>query len=118
MQFMLTVHNAVTAADSFGAYADQKEMEQAMADTGAFNQTLVDAGVLLHVGGLMPGETATVVDATGGEATRTEGPYLPGERVGGFWVIEVDDREKALQFAAAGSAACRAPVEVRQFAGV
>lgn len=29
MQFMLTVHNAVSAADAFGAYADQQEMQQA-----------------------------------------------------------------------------------------
>ena len=87
-------------------------------DTGAFNQTLQDAGVLLYVGGLMPGETATVIDATGDQPRTTEGPYLAGERVGGFWVIEVDDRQQALDFAAAGSAACRAPIEVRQFAGV
>lgn len=119
MQFMLTVHGAVTADDRFGAYGSEQEMNEALAATGRFNEKLEQEGVLLFAGGLLPAETATVVDGRDGAATVTQGAYLPGpERIGGFWVVEVDSRDEAIALAAEGSAACRNAIEVRQFAGV
>ena len=61
---------------------------------------------------------ATSVDATGGEAVVTDGPYAEAkEYLGGFWVIEASDLDAALAVAAKGSAACEGKVEVRPFQG-
>jgi hypothetical protein len=61
-------------------------------------------------------DTATVVDATGGEVLTTDGPFAEAkEQMGGFWVISAPDLDAALKWAAEGSAACGGPVEVRPF---
>jgi hypothetical protein len=70
----------------------------------------------VFAGGLEPASTATVVTARDGGTLTTDGPFAEGkEHIGGFWVIEVADREAAHDWAARGSAACLAPVEVRPF---
>jgi hypothetical protein len=46
----------------------------------------------------------------------TDGPYLETkEHIGGFWVLEAADMNEALEWGRRAVAACRAPVEVRQF---
>ena len=46
----------------------------------------------------------------------TDGPFAEGkEYVGGFWVIKAEDLDAALAWAAKGTVACGAPVEVRPF---
>ena len=48
----------------------------------------------------------------------TDGPYLESkEHIGGFWIIEAEDLDAALAWAAKGSTACGGPVEVRPFQG-
>ncbi|MBV9463268.1 MAG: hypothetical protein JO317_03470, partial [Verrucomicrobiae bacterium] len=43
-------------------------------------------------------------------------PYLRGaEHVGGFWILEAENLEKALEWGRKAVAACRAPGEVRAF---
>jgi hypothetical protein len=46
----------------------------------------------------------------------TDGPFSESkEYLGGFWIIEAADLDEALDWAARGSKACRAKVEVRPF---
>ena len=46
----------------------------------------------------------------------TDGPFAETkEQLGGFWVIRAPDLDAALAWAAKGSEACGAPVEVRPF---
>jgi hypothetical protein len=46
----------------------------------------------------------------------TDGPFAETkEQLGGFWVITASDLDAALGWAAKGSEACGAPVEVRPF---
>ena len=46
----------------------------------------------------------------------TDGPFAETkEQLGGFWVIQAPDLDVALAWAAKGSEACGAPVEVRPF---
>lgn len=78
MQFMLTVNGSLQEGDEFGARGSREEIEQALADTGAFNDRLEQAGQLVFAGGLLPASTAAVVDATAGEAVTTEGPTAEG----------------------------------------
>jgi hypothetical protein len=111
-QYLLAVHHAEGEA-----YPSDEEMQQAFADTDAFNQELMRDGSWVFGGGLTEPSDATVVDATkGGEPLVTDGPFAETkEQLGGFWVVEAADLDAALDLARRGSAACRQPVEVRPF---
>ncbi|HZD69225.1 MAG TPA: YciI family protein [Actinomycetes bacterium] len=94
----------------------QEEMQQAYKAVDAFNAELQSAGAWVFAGGLHPPSTATVVRAQGGQVVTTDGPFAETkEQLGGFWIIKVLDLDAALEWAAKGSAACGAPVEVRPF---
>ncbi len=93
-----------------------EEMKQTYADVDRFNNELRSSGAWVFAGGLHAPSTATVVDATKGDVTVTDGPYVETkEQIGGFWVIEAADLDAALDWAKGGSKACGAPVEVRPF---
>ncbi|WP_084079257.1 YciI family protein [Demequina sp. NBRC 110057] len=95
------------------------ELEAMYASVGAFNEELQAAGGWVFAGGLEGPESAAVVDATGDTAVITEGCANPSApQMGGMWVIDVADREAALDWARRGSHACGAQVEVRPFQGV
>ena len=113
-EYLMAVHHVEGQPERAEA-----EMQQAYADTGAFNEELQAEGVWVFAGGLHPANTATVVDARGGETITTDGPFAESkEQLGGFWVIKADDLDQALAFAARASKACREPVEVRPFEGI
>ncbi len=110
-QYMLAVHHAGSGPD-----LSPKEMQQSFADVGAFNTELMDAGVFVFAGGLLPVESATVVRQAGIDILVTDGPYVETkEHLGGFWVIEVPDLDAALALARQATVACRLPVEIRPF---
>ena len=84
----------------------------------AFNKELEGTGAWVFGAGLRPASTATVVRATGGDVSMTDGPYAESkEQMGGFWVIEAADLDAALAWAGKATAACEAPVEVRPMEG-
>jgi hypothetical protein len=116
--YLLAVHGPA-AMNEYGNYGSKEEMEQAFADTGAFNDQLKADGYWVFAGGLEPASTATVVDGQGDKPVVTDGPYLESKEVlGGFWVIDAPDLDVALKLAAEGSKACRGKVEVRPFQGL
>ena len=93
-------------------------MEEMVAGVSAFNDELQASGAWVFAGGLQPPTSATVVRASGGETSMTDGPFAEAkEQIGGFWVIDVPDLDAALDWARKGSAACQGPVEVRPFQG-
>jgi hypothetical protein len=87
-------------------------------DAGAmskFNQSLIQAGVLLALDGLHPASKGARVALAGGKTTITDGPFTEAkELVGGYWLIDVNSKEAAVEWAS------RAPInegdviEVRQ----
>ncbi|MGH3505230.1 MAG: YciI family protein, partial [Nocardioidaceae bacterium] len=102
--------------NEFTDYPSQEAMQQAFADTGAFNEKLEREGHFVFADGLEAATTATTVDGQGDGPVFTDGPYLEAkEHLGGFWVIEAADLDEALALAAEGSKACRGTVEVRPF---
>ena len=110
-QYLMSVHYV----DGVGA-TPEAEMQQAFADTDAFNQELISNGTWVFGGGLTEPNNATVVDATKGEPVVTDGPFAEAkEQLGGFWVIKAPDLDAALELAKEASIACKAPVEVRPF---
>ena len=89
---------------------------QLLADMGRFNQSLIEAGVLLAAEGLKPSRYGKRVRFNGKIRMVTDGPFAETkEYLGGFWVIKAEDLDAALGWAAKGSAACGGPVEVRPF---
>lgn len=112
-QYMLSVPGSVD-----DEVPSNEAVQQMFADVEKFNDKVRGAGKWVFAGGLEPISSATVVDATGDKPTVTDGPYSEAkEFLGGFWVIEADDLDEALQWAKEGSAACQGRVEVRPFQG-
>jgi hypothetical protein len=109
-QYLLSVHG-----DPADPMPPAEEIEEIYAQVDSFNQKLKDIGAWVFAGGLEP-SGARLVDATSGNPVTTDGPYPETkELLGGFWIIEADDDEKALKLAEEASAACVGPVEVRAF---
>jgi hypothetical protein len=70
-----------------------EQMGQLMADA-------TEAGVLVATGGLAPTALGTTVRYEGGEFTVTDGPLTEAkELVGGWALMEVRDRDEAIQWA-------------------
>lgn len=110
-QYLLSVHSTLDAAA-----LSEAEIAKMYADVEAFNQGLRDAGAWVFAGGLEPADTAVVISHSGDEVVTTDGPFSAAEaQVGGFWVIEVADRDAALTWAADAGRACQATIEVRPF---
>src|SRR5438132_9468133 len=110
-QYLLAVHSTE------GQDAPSVEvMERMYKQVDAVNQEIRDAGAWVFAGGLHPAATATVVRVQDGEILTTDGPFAESkEQLGGFWVIQAPDLDAALAWAAKGSEACGAPVEIRPF---
>lgn len=114
-RYLMAVHGPTEYGENFG-YASPEEMRQSLAETGAFNDKLQEAGYWVFADGLDQATTAKVVDGQGDQPVVTDGPYLEAkEHLAGFWVIDVPSEEVALQLAAEASKACRGEVEVRPF---
>jgi hypothetical protein len=95
--------------------ADMKRLTE---QVGAFNAELERAGAMVYGTGLRDNSTATVVRASGGEVSMTDGPYAESkEQMGGFWIIEAPNLDAALAWAGKAAAACEGPVEVRPTEG-
>jgi hypothetical protein len=90
------------------------DMQRRVAQVSELNAALERAGAWVFGTGLRPASSATVVRATGGDVSMTDGPYAETkEQMGGFWIIEAADFDAALDWAAKAAAACEGPVELR-----
>jgi len=108
-EYMLSVHHAEGDPTPSG-----EEMQRAFEEVDAFNRRLQEAGVWVFAGGLMPIETATTVDNSGGEEIVVDGPFAETkEWLGGFYVIEAPDLDVALEHAAGMPNISYGHVEVR-----
>ena len=91
-------------------------MQTIFRDVDALNSELQSAGAWVFAGGLHPESTASVVRVKDGAVLITDGPFPEGkEHIGGFWIIQADDLDAALIWAAKATRACAGPVEVRPF---
>jgi hypothetical protein len=93
-----------------------EEMQQAFRQVDQLNAELQSAGAWVFGGGLLPASSATVVRADGDDIVVTDGPFTESkEHIGGFWVIQAEDLDAAMSWAAKATRACGQPVEVRPF---
>lgn len=80
-----------------------------------YNDELRKAGALLALDGLHPLSAGARVSYSGGTPTVTDGPYAEAKEViGGYWMIQVRDKEEAVEWAKRIPAADGDTVEIRQ----
>ncbi len=90
------------------------EQERWLGAYRAFMEAMNTAGVLRESQGLRPTSTATKVRVVDGKTQVLDGPYADTkEQLGGFHIIEVDDLDAALAWAARSPTALHGTVEVR-----
>jgi hypothetical protein len=87
------------------------------AQMGAFAAELQQRGVLLAVESLASDATGTRIQVRNGQVRALDGPFTEAkEMVGGFFLLNCDDRAQALAIAQQCPAAQWATVEVREVA--
>ncbi len=73
--------------------------EKQLADMGAYNQQLIDAGIMLDGDGLKPSSNGKRVKFSGTQRTVTDGPFAETkELVAGYWVWKVKSVEEAVEW--------------------
>jgi hypothetical protein len=74
--------------------------EQHLAEMTAFNEDLVNAGVMLAGEGLKPSAEGARVRFSGAERTVIDGPFTETkELIAGFWLWQVSSLEEAIEWA-------------------
>ena len=93
MRFMILIKaNADTEAGVMPS-------EKLLTEMGAFNEELVNAGVMLDGEGLHPSSKGARVRFSGGKATVTDGPFAEAkELIAGFWLWQVKSKEEAIEW--------------------
>jgi hypothetical protein len=77
-----------------------EEMQEGMKLWEDYERQLVEAGAYLAGEGLQPSETATTVKRQGDERIVTDGPFAETkEQLGGFYLIECEGLDEALEWA-------------------
>jgi len=90
------------------------EQEHWLGAYRAYMEAMAKAGVLKSSNGLRPTASATTVRTTNGKTQVLDGPYADSkEQLGGFHIIEVDDLDAAISWAARSPTALHGVVEVR-----
>lgn len=89
-------------------------MDEVMAGHEAFSEEAGAAGALLGGEALLPGTTATSVRVASGEVVTSDGPYAETKEVlGGFYLVEAEDLDAAVGWAAKIPEAQHGTIEVR-----
>ena len=88
---------------------------EAVAAMMKFNESLQKAGVLLDLQGLHPLSMGARVSFAGGKALVTDGPFVETHEVlGGYWMIQVNSKAEAIEWASRCPASANEVIEVRQ----
>jgi len=98
----------------FSARTDAKRKDAYWGAYRAYTQALTEAGVMVGGAALQPPPVATTVRQRDGKRQVQDGPFAEAkEQLGGYYVVDVPNLDKALEWAARCPAASSAAVEVR-----
>src|SRR5579862_9246893 len=88
---------------------------KAVAAMMKYNEALQKAGVLLALDGLHPPSEGARVSFAGGKPKVTDGPYIETHEVlGGYWMIQVNSKEEAIEWAKRCPGSENETIEVRR----
>jgi hypothetical protein len=97
VKYMLLIY---TSPDRYAALSPENKA-QVNQDYFTYTQRIMDSGEFVAGDPLEGIETATTVRSRGGERTVTDGPYAETKEVlGGFYIVDVKDLDRALELAA------------------
>ena len=110
MQYLLMLY----AEEAGWSKLPKAESEELMAAYRAFRESLAKEGVLRGSNRLQISSTATTVRVTDGKSQVLDGPYADSkEQLGGYFLIDVPDRDAAISRATRCPGARHGLVEVR-----
>jgi hypothetical protein len=96
MKFLLVLHNNPAVLEALG----QDEQQKLMDGHGAFIEATQASGELVVTQALADPSQSAVVRVRNGVPVITDGPYLEAkEFLGGYYLVDVADRERALELA-------------------
>ena len=106
MRYLILIYESEAAA--------QQPTDAEMQEWFDYTERLKKSGAYLAGEALQPTSTATTVRKNGSKVLTTDGPFAETkEQLGGFYMIDVDDLDEALRWAADIPSVGRGPVEVR-----
>ncbi|WP_173921391.1 YciI family protein [Agromyces sp. Marseille-P2726] len=96
MKYMLIMRDSQEAIEA----SKDLDFNEIIAAMGAYNESLMKAGVLIGGEGLAGVEEGFVVDFDSTPPVVTDGPYAEAKELfNGFWMIEVSSKEEAAEWA-------------------
>ena len=111
MKYMLIMRSDASAVEAY----KELDFEQVINAMGAYNESMMKAGVLLGGEGLTDASEGAVVEFTGEAPVVTDGPYgETHELFNGFWTLSVSSREEALEWAKRAPLGPGNKIEVRR----
>jgi hypothetical protein len=113
MKFLIGLHINPTVLDAL----TDEEKTALGAGHGAFIEALKESGELILTQALADPSQAAVVSVRNGQPAVTDGPFLESkEYLGGFYLIDCESKERAIELAAQipDAAIAGLGVEVRQ----
>jgi hypothetical protein len=94
---------------------EDMDFEAVINAMGAYNESMINAGVMVGGDGLTDAAQGAVVEFTTEAPIVTDGPYGElHELFNGFWTIEVATREEAIEWASRAPLAPGNKIEVRR----
>jgi hypothetical protein len=110
MQYMLLIYGDESSWDG----RSDEERGQIFQAYGAFTEELRQSGSMVAGDALQPTQTATTVRVQEGETLTTDGPFAETkEQLGGYYLIEADSLDEAIEWAGKVPGARHGSVEVR-----
>jgi hypothetical protein len=110
MRYMLLIYSDPVADAKMTA----EDGERMHGEYMTFTQELVDKGAMVAGDALQGADTATTVRLRNGSTTTTDGPFAETKEVlGGYYIVECDDLDGAIEWAAKIPGARLGSVEVR-----
>lgn len=104
--------------DDQTSHMSPHEMDMYLNEHLDYDEQLQARGKLVASEALQPAEIATVVRMRHNKLSVTDGPFAEtSEQLGGFYLVEADSEEEALQLAAGIPSARFSSVEVRRVKG-
>ncbi len=111
MQYMLMFYEPT---HDFEQRNDPVKAKAYWAGWSAYVEALAQSGIVRSGSGLQPPVTATTLRLKGDKRDVQDGPFAETkEQLGGFFIIETDDLDTALSWAAKAPCASTGGVEVR-----
>ena len=113
-RYMLSVHSVDGQARE---PMSPEEMQRSWQHISVLENEMKSKGAGVFSGRLHDADTATVVRVSNGKIVTTDGPFAEArEHLGGFYIINAEDLDAALGWAAKTTRCVGAPIEVRPFA--